>query len=119
MLSVKKLVKSFKHAFSGLHGEFRRGHSFRLQVVAYIILLTAILLLKINGLEAVILILVAASVIVLELANSVFERFLDVVSPRVSLEVKEVKDIMAAAVLIASVTAFFVGAIIIIPHLFF
>jgi len=51
---------------------------------------------------------------VLELANSIFERWLDIVSPRVGAQVRDAKDIMAAAVLVCSLAALAVGAIIII-----
>lgn len=117
MLSFKKFGKSIGNAWRGLGEVYAREHSFRVHVLAFIILLIAILGFGISGAEAAILILVATAVLVLELANSIFERFLDIVSPRVGAQVRDAKDIMAAAVLVASVSAVVIGIIIIIPHI--
>ena len=103
----------------GLGEAHAHEHSFRIHVLAVIVLVVVIFGLGISGVEAAILILVASSVLVLELANSIFERFIDIVSPRVGAQVRDAKDIMAAAVLVASLSAVIVGAIIIIPHLKF
>ncbi len=119
MLSFKKFASSMGNAWRGLGEVYAHEHSFRVHVLAFILLVIVMVGLRIGGTEAAVLILVAAFVLVLELANSVFERFLDIMSPRVGPQVREAKDIMAAAVLIASLSAVAVGAIIIIPHLKF
>ncbi len=119
MISLTKLIKSLTHAWHGLAEVWQHEHSFRIHIAAFIVLLVAIIGLGIKGTEAAVLILVAASVIVLELANSVVERVLDIVAPRVGEQVHDAKDIMAAAVLVASLFAVAIGAIIIIPHLKF
>jgi len=119
MYSLKKIGFSLYNALQGLKETYGREHSFRIHVLILALLVATMLLLGIGGLEAALLILVAASVLVLELANSVFERLIDIVSPRVGAQVKDAKDIMAAAVLVASIASFAVGAIIIIPHLKF
>lgn len=108
-----------RHAWHGLVEVWSREHSFRVHVLALIILLILIVGWRISGVEAAILILVAAAVLVLELANSIFERFIDIVSPRVGNQVRDAKDIMSAAVLITSLAAVVIGAIIIIPHIAF
>lgn len=108
-----------KNAWHGLSEVYAREHSFRVHVLAFVLLLIVMVGLRIGGVEAAVLILVAASVLVLELANSVLERFLDIMSPRVGPQVRDAKDITAAAVLVASISAVAVGAIIIIPHLKF
>jgi undecaprenol kinase len=117
MLSLKKFTHSMANARRGLAEVYRREHSFRIHVLAFIVLAALIVLLGIKGAEAGVLILVAAAVLVLELANSILERFLDIISPRVGAQVRDAKDIMAAAVLVASIAATAIGAIIIIPHL--
>lgn len=119
MINLTKFGKSMGHAWHGLSEVWAREHSFRIHVLALLALLILILGLGIGGAEAAVLILVAAAVLVLELANSIFERFLDIVSPRVGIQVRDAKDIMAAAVLVASLAAVAIGALIIIPHLKF
>ena len=107
------------HAWHGLKEVWSRENSFRIHILAFILLLIIIVGLGISGIEASALIIVATAVIVLELANSIFERWLDIVSPRVGVQVRDAKDIMAAAVLVCSLAALVVGAIIIIPHIKF
>jgi diacylglycerol kinase len=119
MISLNNFAKSLSHAWRGLNEVYARENSFRIHLLALVLLVAVIIGLGINGIEAAVLILVAAIVIVLELANSIFERWLDIVSPRVGAQVRDAKDIMAAAVLVSSLAALAVGAIIIIPHLKF
>jgi diacylglycerol kinase len=117
MIGLKRFAKSLSNAWHGLKEVWSRENSFRVHVLAFVLLMIVIVGLGINGIEAALLILVAAIVIVLELANSIFERWLDIVSPRVGAQVRDAKDIMAAAVLVCSLAALAVGAIIIIPHI--
>ena len=53
----------------------------------------------------------------MELVNSAVERVTDVLKPRINTYVKEIKDIMAAAVMLSSFTAIIIGLIIFIPYL--
>jgi diacylglycerol kinase len=54
----------------------------------------------------------------MELANSAVERVADILKPRIHDYVKEIKDIMAAAVFLASMSAVVIGLIIFLPYLF-
>jgi diacylglycerol kinase len=119
MISLKRFGKSMTHAWHGLKEVYARENSFRIHILAFVVLLIVIIGLGINGVEASVLIIVATAVIVLELANSIFERWLDIASPRVGVQVRDAKDIMASTVLVASIAALAVGAIIIIPHIKF
>ncbi len=119
MNDLKKFGKSLSYAGRGLREVWRQENSFRIHILAFIVLLILIVGLGINGVEASVLLIVGSAVIVLELANSIFERWLDIASPRVGAQVRDAKDIMAATVLVASIAAVAVGAIIIIPHLKF
>lgn len=73
-------------------------------------------LIPLSTLERVILLLAIASVLVLELLNSMIERLVDLVKPRLHGYVRDIKDLMAAAVLVASLFALAVGSIIFFPH---
>jgi len=117
MISLARFGKSLANAWHGLVEAYRREHSFRIHALALIFLVVLMLGFGIKGAEAAVLILVAAAVLVLELANSILERFLDILSPRVGAQVHDAKDMMAAAVLVASLAALAVAAIIIIPHI--
>jgi len=119
MLSLRKFANSVRHAGHGIRDVFNREHSFRVHVLALILLVIIIFGLKMSRSDAAILILVAVAVLVLELANSIMERFLDIVSPRIGIQVREMKDIMAGAVLVASLAAAAIGAMLIIPYIKF
>ena len=56
-------------------------------------------------------------VLIMELINSVLERLVDSFRSRVHPVVRDIKDIMAAAVFLASLFAAVIGLIIFIPHL--
>ena len=62
------------------------------------------------------LIFVIGLVILMEIANSAIERVTDVLKPRIHDYVKEIKDITAAGVMVASFIALIIGAIIFWPY---
>ena len=63
------------------------------------------------------MLLATGSVLVLELLNSMIERLVDLVKPRMHGYVHDIKDLMAATVLLASLFAFAVVSLIVWPHL--
>ncbi len=67
--------------------------------------------------EFILVLLLAAAVLILELFNSVIERIADGLSPRLRPMVRDIKDVMAAAVLITAVVAAIVGVIIFLPYI--
>jgi len=67
--------------------------------------------------QKVALFLVIFSVLAVELINTILERVVDILKPRVHPYAQLIKDIMAAAVLIASLGAIVIGAIIFYPYI--
>jgi diacylglycerol kinase len=117
MFSLGRLIRSFRYAGKGLRQVFREEQSFRVQVIAGILILILSLCFKVKVWEAAALLLVVIIVLVLELINSVFERVVDVLKPRMHPDVETIKDIMAAVVLISSIGAVFIGLLILGPYL--
>lgn len=117
MLRVKRLIKSFTYALHGLVKTFKEEQNLQIQTIAAAIVIVLAFFLKVERLEWVILILVIALVILMEIANSAVERIADVLRPRINSYVKEIKDITAAAVMIASLAAIIIGVIIFYPYL--
>ncbi len=111
------MIKSFRYAFKGLATVFNEEQNFRIQIIAALVVFILMFVLGTKNWEKVALILVICLVLVLELINSIFERMVDMLKPRVHFYVEAIKDIMAAAVLLASLTALAVGLIIFIPYL--
>lgn len=111
------LFRSFAHALRGLRYAFHRERSFRVQLLAGIVVLFLMGVLPLTGWERVILLAIIMFVLVLELLNTSIEHMVDLVKPRLNEYVGEVKDLMAGAVLLASVFAVIIGAVIFWPHL--
>lgn len=117
MIRSDQLWKSFTHALRGVRVVFRTEQSFRIQVIAALAAVGLLLLLDVPAFEAIVVLLLIAMVLVLELINSIFERLVDTFKPRIHPVVGEIKDIMAATVLLASVTAAAIGLVIFLPKL--
>lgn len=117
MSFIHGFLDSFSHAWRGLLLAFRTERSFRVQIGAALLVLLACILLPLAAWERASLILATASVLVLELLNSMVERLTDLVKPRIHSYVHDIKDLMAAAVLLASGFAAALGLVILLPHL--
>lgn len=117
MKRIGRFLRSFKFALKGLLIVFKEEQSFRVQLLATLVVLVLGIFFRIKKWEAIILILVASLVLVLELINSTLERIIDYLKPRLHHYVEVVKDIMAAAVLLASLGAAAIGALIFYPYL--
>ncbi|MEA1936791.1 MAG: diacylglycerol kinase [Patescibacteria group bacterium] len=115
IFSVRKLVRSFLHAIGGFKRVFQE-QNFRIQTALAIIVIFFILFFGLKVWESVALVMMITLVLVLEIINSIFERIVDILEPRVHPYAKAIKDMMAAAVLIASLGATFVGVIIFWPY---
>lgn len=117
MISPRMFFRSLRHALRGLAEVTRTEHSFRVQLCTAIVIVAAGIVLPLETWERIVVALIIAAVLVLEVMNSIMERLADALQPRLSLMVKEVKDMMAGAVLLASVTSVVVGVLIFWPHL--
>ncbi|KKW17389.1 MAG: Diacylglycerol kinase [Candidatus Magasanikbacteria bacterium GW2011_GWA2_50_22] len=117
MLSLRRLFKSFHYASRGIAIAWQYEQSFRVQVFAALAVIFLIFWFKVLLWQAVALLLLIILVLTLELINSILERFIDVLKPRIHPMVEEIKDLMAGAVLIASLGALIVGLLILSPYL--
>jgi len=117
MIRLSRLLKSFGYAFKGLLKVFREEQNLRIQSVVSFITIIFGVYFKIKALEWAVLFLVIGLVLIAEISNSAVERITDVLKPRINSYVKEIKDIMAAAVLLSSLVALIVGAVIFWPYL--
>ncbi|MEA3357611.1 MAG: diacylglycerol kinase family protein [Patescibacteria group bacterium] len=111
-------MKSFGYATRGLIYALEREQNFRLHMVATLLVIVLMIFFGVTLMEAVILTIVIMLVLVLELVNIIFERLTDIVQPRIHHYAKVIKDLMATAVLVASLGALVVGILIFFPYLF-
>jgi len=116
--SIIDRIKSFKYAFHGLKLFFILDHNGRVHLFAAIVAIALSFYLKLSALEWIAILGVISAVMVAEILNSAIEKLADMVSPDFHPKIKIVKDLAAAAVLVAAFLALAVGAIIFIPKLF-
>lgn len=110
------LTRSFRAAGRGLLVAFAAERTFRIMVGVALVLIAVLATLPLQAWERVLLALLIGGVLVLELLNSMVERLVDLLKPRMNAYVGEVKDLMAATVLLASVFSALVAAFILFPH---
>ncbi|MBI2551000.1 diacylglycerol kinase family protein [Candidatus Uhrbacteria bacterium] len=117
MINFPKFVRSVRHALHGVAIVFRGEQNFRIQCFVGVLAFIFSFLLELSRAERIVILLLIPSVLVLELINSTLERIADTFKSRIHPIVGELKDIMAGAVLIASVAAAIIGLNIFLPRL--
>ncbi|MDP3970146.1 MAG: diacylglycerol kinase [bacterium] len=116
MISIKRLNQSFAYAIQGLKYVWRNEQNFRIQVFIGILVVTAMLIFRVSMGEAIILTMLIIFVMVLEVVNTIFEKIVDILKPRMHTYVAVIKDMMAAAVFIASFGSAIIACMVFIPH---
>lgn len=117
MIRIKRLFQSFIYAFRGLAKIFCEEQNLRLQIIAAIFVVALALYFRIKPLEWALLIFSISLVVLMEIVNSAIERAADVLKPRINNYIKEIKDIMAAAVMFAAFSAVVVGLLVFWPYI--
>jgi diacylglycerol kinase len=115
--SVSSLLKSFKYAFNGIAHVFRNERNFRLHVFSSILVLILATYFQCDLIEFALLMIVMSVVLITEIINSAIEYTWDKLEPNHHPVVGIIKDAMSGSVLLASLSAFFVGIMIIVRHL--
>lgn len=73
--------------------------------------------LRVKPIESAMIIFLISSILTLELVNTVVERFVDLLEPRVHPYVGMIKDLLAAGVLITTIAAIIIGALVLGPYI--
>jgi diacylglycerol kinase len=116
--SWKARLKSFTYAWDGLRQAFRTEHNTWIHLGFTVAAGVLALLFRVDRLECIALIIVMAFVWMAELFNTALEKTMDFISTEKHPQIKLVKDLAAAAVLVASIAAVLVGALIFLPKMF-
>lgn len=109
------LTRSLSHAARGLRLCFANERNFRIHVAAGLLAVSASFALPMPMWQRIIVWFVVMVVLVLELINSSIERVVDLVKPQLHERAGEIKDLMAGAVLLASLFAVLIGLIMFLP----
>ena len=115
--SIRARLKSFRYAFEGVSTFFNTQHNALIHLLATLLVFIASVFFHISKTETIAVILAVGFVWTAELFNTAIEKLADLASPEFHPGIKFIKDVSAAAVLLAAVTAFLAGSIIFLPKI--
>lgn len=107
-----RFYKNFRYAFSGLKNVFATEKSFRLHTLIAVVVVVYAWYKDIEKIYWVVILMIIALVMALEVFNSAIERLVDMLAPRTHNFAKEIKDLLAAMVLLVSFFAAAIGLIV-------
>src|SRR3989338_9208959 len=98
----KNIIESFRAAGNGFWFVLRHETTFKYMVAIGLLVLAGMLYFKTSRAENVALLTMVFTVLGLELINTVLERFLDFMDLKENGQIRTIKDLTAAIVLLAS-----------------
>lgn len=116
MQRLQIFKESFAYAMRGLSYVFKNEKNFQNEVAVAILIIVAMIYFQVTRAEVVVLVLVIMGVLIMELFNTVMERVVDILKPRIHPYARLIKDLMAASVLLCSILAVIVGIMIFYPY---
>jgi diacylglycerol kinase (ATP) len=115
--SIRARGRSFRFAFEGLGAFFREQHNAVIHLLMTAIVLIAAIFFRINRVEIIAVGLATGFVWAAELFNTAIEKLADMVSKDFHPQIKFIKDVSAAAVLVAAISAFVTGVVVFVPKI--
>jgi undecaprenol kinase len=115
--SDRNLLKSFQAAFRGIFIVIRDERNLRIHFIAALMVILAGFLFKISLSNWLIILILFAIVIAAEMINTAIEKLADFVEPNLNKQIRDIKDIAAAAVLWVSIVSVIVGFLIFAPQI--
>lgn len=116
LLSNGNISASFKTAWKGVWTVLIHEPAFKYMLTVTSAVIAAMLYFPTSRTEKAVLLAMIFSVLILELINSVMERFLDFLQPAEDPRVRIIKDLLSAVVLLVSSGAAIIGFLIFWPH---
>lgn len=115
-MKLKKIIHNFKNGIRGL-AIVTEERNFKIILLVGLVALLFAVILPLRRWEVITVLFLIGFVVSVEMINSKLERILDLVNPTYDRRVKNIKDISAGAVLVASLTSAVLGLKIFIPYL--
>lgn len=112
MIKINKLAKSFKHALDGFMGAAASEQNFRVMIVLVLVSVIVFLWLPLKFWQWTAVAVASAVMLVVELVNTAIEKAMDLVLPASLEEIRIIKNMMAAAALVASLSWLIVTALV-------
>ena len=114
---MKKFFKGFYFAGKGISYSFSTQPNFRIHCLIALFVINAGFYFALNTIEWLWIIAATAVVFIAELFNTAIETLVNLVSPDFNPKAGLIKDISAAAVLIAAFMALIIGFLIFLPKI--
>lgn len=111
-MAPKDITGPFRAAFNGIVHTFRTQRHLRVQLIVTFIVVLGAMIFNMRIREILVLLFMITFVLVAEMFNSAIEAVVDLVSPNYHPLAKFAKDISAGAVLVTTIMAIIVGALI-------
>ena len=116
--STKERLSSFIYAWAGIKATVRTEHNTWIHLFLTMLAFGLAIVLGISRGEWMALVIATAMVWMTEIFNTVIEKVMDFLSTERHPQIKLIKDMAAAAVLIAATAAVIVGLLIFVPKVF-
>lgn len=113
----KKRRLSFVYAWQGLKTLLRTEHNSRIHLALTALAAALICILPVNRTELMVVLMAACLVWMAELFNTAIEKTVDLISKDQHPQIRAIKDMAAAAVLLAATAAVVVGLLIFLPKI--
>lgn len=115
--SIQDRLKSFTYSWDGIKALLRTEHNTYIHLVCMVLAFALGFVLRISRIEFMVLVVVVFMVLVAEVFNTAIEKTMDFISLEKHPQIKLVKDLASAAVLLTAVGAVIVGLLIFVPKL--
>ena len=113
----KKLINSFKYAFTGMWSAYKSERNMKIHIAVAILVILFGVFLQISTYEWIACIVCFAMVIGSEMLNTAIETFVDIAMPKKDERAKKAKDVAAGGVLVFAIGSAIIGSIIFIPKI--
>ncbi len=114
----QKFIISLKNALNGLVFAFKKEQNIRIEMLAAGFVFLAILITPLQKWEIVVLVMMVFAVLIMETLNTLVEKLINIFKPKINPYARIIKDLMAAAVFLASLAAAIIGFLIFLPYIF-
>jgi diacylglycerol kinase (ATP) len=117
MISIRKLIQSFKYAITGIHYAFRNEQNLVIHLIIATLVMAASIIFRVTPYEMGILGLTMLMVIAAEMVNTALEKMVDLITKEHRVEAMIAKDVASGMVLITAIGSVIIGLLIFIPHI--
>ena len=113
----KKLINSFKYAFTGMWSAYKSESNMKIHIAVAILVILFGVFLQISTYEWLACTVCFAMVIGSEMFNTAIETVVDIAMPKKDERAKKAKDVAAGGVLVFAIGSAIIGSIIFIPKI--